>query len=116
MSAAGRPFGFRVATEALRFVHLCEREGLETSPSWRLDRAVLGKVLPRLSGTRRDLEGLLRALLAVFLGEVASRASGRGVAEGVAPGYSAEALVASAEKVREMLARSEREPFVTFAR
>ncbi len=117
MSEGGRPFGFRVATEALRFVHLCEREGIETSASWRLDRAVLGKVLPRLSGTRRDLDGVLRALLAVFLGDVAVRASGGvGVGEGAPLGYGVEPLMASAAKVREMLARLEREPFVTFAR
>lgn len=115
MSVGGRPFGFRVATEALRFVHLCEREGIETSASWRLDRAVLGKVLPRLSGTRRDLESLLRALLAVFLGEVSARSSG-GVRDGAPAGYASEALAASAEKTREMLSRLEREPFVTFAR
>jgi hypothetical protein len=117
MSSNGRPFGFRVTTEALRFVSLCEREGIETPPSWRLDRAVLGKVLPRLSGTRRDLEALLRALLAVFLGDVEVTVNApRGVSDEPVAGYSADALVASAAKVREMLARLEREPFVTFAR
>lgn len=105
MSANGRPFGFRVATEVLRFVHLCEREGLDTPPSWWLDHAVLGKVLPRLSGTRRDLEPVVRALLATC----APVDAHTGVA-------LATDLLATAAKLRELLARLETEAFVTFAR
>ncbi len=116
MASHGRPFGFRVTTEALRFVHLCEREGIETDAAWRLDRAVLGKVLPRLSGTRRDLEGLLRALLAVLTGVSEGPPGGVSVGDGRVTGYVYEPLHASAAKVRELMVRAEREPFVSFTR
>jgi hypothetical protein len=115
MSSHGRPFGFRVVTECLRFVHLCEREALEVSPAWRLDRAVLGKILPRLSGSRRDLEGLLRALRDVCDQSLPS-ASNKGIAEPTSLGYSSERLRSSSEKISELLSRLERDAFVTFAR
>jgi hypothetical protein len=122
MSSGGRPFGFRVATEVLRFVHLCEREGIETPPAWWLDQAVLGKILPRLAGARRDLEGVLRALLATCTpltneGSYAQSATReKGVAEASVSVARGEDLARTADKLRELLARLEKEPFVTFAR
>lgn len=61
MSAHGRPFGYRVVSEVLRFVDRCSRDGLPVPPGWALDRALLGKVLPRWSGPRRELTALLKA-------------------------------------------------------
>ncbi len=115
MSAARRPFGFRVATEVLRFVYLCEREGIEAPPAWWLDHAILGKVLPRVAGTRREIEGLLRALLLACAPAPRGFSGTSGVADraGAAP---AEDLVATATKLREMLSRLDTEAFVTFAR
>jgi hypothetical protein len=115
MSSHGRPFGFRVVTECLRFVHLSEREAIEVSPAWRLDRSVLGKILPRLSGSRRDLEALLRALRDVC-DQSLVLSSGKGVAEQTSQGYRTERLQASFEKISELLSRLERDAFVTFAR
>ncbi len=60
MSAHGRPFGFRVVSEVLRFVDRCGRDGLPVPPGWALDHALLGKVLPRWSGARRELHALLK--------------------------------------------------------
>jgi hypothetical protein len=121
MSRGGKPFGYRTTTEALRFIELCEREAIETSAAWRLDRAVLGKVLPRLSGTRRELEPLLRALIAVCEDEgggyeTAVDVHHVGVADRPPRPEGTEVLRASAAKLREMLLRLEREAFVAFSR
>jgi len=123
MALGQRPFGFRVAAEALRFIHICEREAIDTPPAWRLDRAVLGKVLPRLSGARRELEPVLRALLAVCEGDGSvpyeiPRRPVAGVAEraDAAEATSAPPLSESARRVREMLARLERDGYATFSR
>ncbi len=112
LQAHGRPFGFRVATELVRFVDVCVREGLEVPPGWALDQAVLGKVLPRLSGGRGELEAALVALLAVCRAEAlrGGYGGGRGVAE--ARDAPAEDLHATAARLRSMLARLEREEFV----
>ena len=61
MSAHGRPFGYRVVSEVLRFIDRCARDGLPVPAGWALDRALLGKVLPRWSGPRRELTALLKA-------------------------------------------------------
>jgi len=123
MALGPRPFGFRVAAEALRFVYLCEREGVDTPPAWRLDRAVLGKVLPRLTGARRELEPVLRALLAACEGdgsvpyEIRRRPAHEGVAE--APDVAdpaAPPLPECVRRLREMLDRLERDGYASFSR
>jgi 5-methylcytosine-specific restriction protein B len=113
MAACGRPFGFRVATELLRFVHQCERGGIDAPPSWHLDHAVLGKVLPRLSGTRRDLEAVL-AQLSRVCGKAPEEPSG-GVRE-EAPRAPWAPLAATLAKLLELQERLATEAFVTFAR
>jgi hypothetical protein len=115
VAAHGRPFGFRVVTEVLRFVQLCEREGIDAPPTWWLDHAVLGKVLPALNGPRRELEPALLALRAVLEGAAPKDPRGSGVAEEVSPRVI-EPLPRSAEKVREMIQRGAERSWVTFAR
>jgi hypothetical protein len=115
VAAHGRPFGFRVVTEVLRFVQLCEREGIDAPPTWWLDHAVLGKVLPALNGPRRELEPALLALRAVLEGAAPKDPRGGGVAEEVSPRVI-EPLPRSAEKVREMIQRGAERSWVTFAR
>lgn len=115
LAAHGRPFGFRVVTEVLRFVQLCEREGIDAPPTWWLDHAVLGKVLPALNGPRRELEPALLALRAVLEGAAPKDPRGGGVADELSP-RPIEPLPRSAEKVREMLHRGAERSWVTFAR
>lgn len=115
MARHGRPFGFRVATELLRFVQLCEREAVDTPPAWWLDHAVLGKVLPAVQGARREVEPLLRALLPILEGAEGAVARDRVVAESPRA-RPTDPLPASAAKAREMLERATRTGFVTFAR
>lgn len=60
-----RHFGYRVATELARFVHLAARQSKEPGPAaWAaLDLALLQKVLVKLHGTRHELTGILETLL-----------------------------------------------------
>ncbi len=121
LSSHGRPFGHRVASEMLRFVYLAEREGLEVPPWWALDRAVLGKILPRLGGTRRELDSVLRDLLAVCATDAWSTRRRPRPERGLADGRSDPAegdidLAASAAKIKELRSRLDAEAFVTFSR
>ena len=61
MSKYGLEFGHRVFYEAMRFAALNEAAG-ETSLDSALDRIVMQKLLPRIHGSRRRIEGLLLAL------------------------------------------------------
>lgn len=115
LAAHGRPFGFRVVTELLRFVQLCEREGIDTPPRWWLDHAVLGKVMPALNGPRAELEPLLEAMIPLLEGVERTVVRARTVAEELSPRRS-EALARCAGKAREMLLRSASRSYVTFAR
>lgn len=64
----GRPFGYRVAYEMARFVRLArEQASHERAADVALDLAILQKVLPKLAGTRQELEPALNALLAEAL-------------------------------------------------
>lgn len=121
LSDHGKPFGHRVAREVLHFVSLCEHEGIDTPPAWWLDRALMGKILPRLSGSRRELEPLLRALVPIFTGLTESAvksSSAFALAQPREPAYRARStvLAASLTKVQELLSRFEREPYVSFSR
>lgn len=118
MAEHGRAFGFRVASEMLRFVHLCEREGIEVPPSWALDHAVVGKLLPRMSGTRQDLAALVDAMIAVC-GEreftETERTARRGVGESIEP-WRDRALPETLKRLHALRARLEREVYVSFSR
>jgi hypothetical protein len=122
MALGPRPFGFRAAAEVLRFIHLCEREAIDMPPVARLDRAVLGKILPRLTGSRRELEPVLRALLAECEGsasvpyQIPSRPPREGVSEPPdAAGPIAPPLPSCARRVRDLLARLERDGHASFS-
>lgn len=62
LQGAGAEFGFRSATEMLRFFQAYELLGPAEDPSVAVDAQVLQKVLPRMNGSRKRLEGLLCAL------------------------------------------------------
>lgn len=61
LAEGGFEFGHRVFYEALRFAALLVAAGEERMET-ALDRVVMQKMLPRLHGTRRRLEGTLAAL------------------------------------------------------
>ena len=61
LSDSGFEFGHRVFYEAIRFASMLASAG-DTDPMVALDRQVMQKVMPRLHGSRRRLEGTLRAL------------------------------------------------------
>lgn len=63
LSEHGLEFGHRVFYEAVRFASMAEQAGVDGLERV-LDLIVLQKVLPRLHGSRRRLEGPLKALLA----------------------------------------------------
>jgi len=63
LSEFGLEFGHRVFYEAVRFASMAEQAGVDGLERV-LDLIVLQKVLPRLHGSRRRLEGPLKALLA----------------------------------------------------
>ena len=117
MSAHGRPFGFRVVAEVLRFVDRCARDELPVAPGWALDRALLGKVLPRWSGPRRELMALLKAarLSLDAAPPLSAPSSPRGVREPQATAPRP-ALPLCLARVDSLLERCAREDYVTFTR
>jgi len=117
MSAHGRPFGFRVVAEVLRFVDRCARDELPVAPGWALDRALLGKVLPRWSGPRRELMALLKAARMSLDADArpAEPSSPRGVREPPAA-PTRPALPLCLARVDALLERCAREDYVTFTR
>jgi hypothetical protein len=62
-----RPFGYRVANELARLVRLAQDHS-DWSTWEALDRAIVGKVLPKLQGTQGELHALLQALFAFAVG------------------------------------------------
>lgn len=111
----GRPFGYRVATELVDFVRTAEDEGLEVAPNWALDHAVLGKLLPRLSGPERALDALIESLIDVCYPErsrPAGRRDGEHLAEPDAPRLVD--LAVSAQRLRQLAERLDGAAYVTF--
>ncbi|TAK28053.1 MAG: hypothetical protein EPO40_15290 [Myxococcaceae bacterium] len=117
MSAHGRPFGYRVVSEVLRFVDRCTRDELPVPPGWALDRALLGKVLPRWSGPRRELMALLKAAReALEPARTPSEPSpGRALRE-PATAPARPSLPICLARLDALLERCAREDYVTFTR
>jgi hypothetical protein len=117
MSAHGRPFGFRVVAEVLRFVDRCDRDGLPVPPGWALDRALLGKVLPRWSGPRRELTALLKAAREALEPDrtPTEPSPGRALREPAAA-QPRPALPLCLARIESLLERCAREDYVTFTR
>lgn len=67
LKKVGAEFGYRSASEIIRFVAVMK----ETSPAWSdemiLDAAILQKLLPKLHGSRRKLEPVLKAIAKLCL-------------------------------------------------
>lgn len=117
MTAHGRPFGFRVVSEVLRFVDRCERDELPVPPGWALDQALLGKVLPRWSGPRRELRALLDdARRALSPDGTSSEPSGARPLREAAGRPAAPSLPRCFEKLDALAERCAREDYVTFTR
>ncbi len=113
LALENRHFGYRVAREIARFVGLAMTQAGEGEATVRaaLDVAVFSKVLPKLHGSQAEIEGTLKALLAIALGGVtAEEAFDGGVlrAEVVVP------LPRTARKLHRMLRRLRAHGFVSF--
>jgi 5-methylcytosine-specific restriction enzyme B len=67
LKKVGAEFGYRTASEIIRFVQVVK----ELEPAWTndqiLDAAIMQKLLPKLHGSRRKLEETLRSLAALCL-------------------------------------------------
>lgn len=64
----GAEFGFRTVHEAARFVHFYHRLSGSAQSGWNhnaIDAQIMQKILPKLHGSRRQLEPLLSALAAI---------------------------------------------------
>lgn len=69
LKKAGAEFGYRSASEIKRFAAVVEK----TAPEWTLDEitdaAIMQKLLPKLHGSRRKLEPILKTLAGLCLKE-----------------------------------------------
>ena len=99
-------FGHRVFYESLRFTAALEQLGV-TSRDAALDHVVLLKVLPKIHGSRRRAEPVLKALAAF-----AKQPDGSREYTTIDPATSA--LPLSAAKIRRMLRSAEINQFVSF--
>jgi 5-methylcytosine-specific restriction protein B len=108
LSEFGLEFGHRVFYEAVRFASMAEQAGVDGLERV-LDLIVLQKVLPRLHGSRRRLEGPLKALLAFCEDPSAEEAPADAGASAVAR------LPHSHNKLRRMQNSLRANQFVSFA-
>ena len=116
MANYGFEFGHRVFYEAMRFAALTEAAG-ETSLDSVLDRIVMQKLLPRIHGSKRRIEGLLLALgQYCFDGSMASwSSSGTGaVFDPEAAAMSVSKLPMSFDKLLRMLRSLRANQFTSF--
>jgi 5-methylcytosine-specific restriction protein B len=98
LAEIGFEFGHRTFQEALGFSFVLERAGV-TDPDEIVDWIIMAKVLPRLHGSRRQLEGFLSDLLATATGS-----------DGDKP-----AMPLTARKLRRMVDLIRANQFVSFA-
>lgn len=115
LSEAGFEFGHRVFYEALRFSAMLAAAGNE-DPYEALDLQVMQKILPRLHGSRRRLEGSLAAL-GKFCFDLGYEAGEVSAATPFDPGAQASAdprLPLSFDKVRRMMRTLRANQFVSF--
>jgi 5-methylcytosine-specific restriction protein B len=69
LKKAGAEFGYRSASEIKRFAAVVEK----TAPEWTIeaitDAAIMQKLLPKLHGSRRKLEPVLKTLIGLCIAE-----------------------------------------------
>lgn len=112
LSSFDREFGHRVFFEAMRFGSLMRAAG-ETDNLVALDLQVLQKVLPRIHGSLREVDGPLATLAAwCFAGPDSPMPDNFDL---LVPSSTAPALPASFDKARRMLRRLRENHFVSFA-
>lgn len=112
LSSFDREFGHRVFFEAMRFGSLMRAAG-ETDPLVALDLQVLQKVLPRIHGSLREVDGPLTTLAAwTFAGPDSPIPDNF---DPLAPPSATPVLPASFDKARRMLRRLRDNHFVSFA-
>jgi hypothetical protein len=105
LAESGHEFGFRVMAESLRFAAIYAGCG-RPEPNEALDLIAMQKLLPRLHGSRRRLEGVLRSLM-----------TWSGLDEAALDGESAAAtprLPRTAAKLQRMFATLQANQFVSF--
>jgi hypothetical protein len=110
LARAGQPFGYRMLEEIVRYL---EQAGGVLAPQQAFDLQIKQKILPRLRGEDSPrLRSALNSLLTLLLGVEHNR---WGSAAQVPPDQiTAAPLPESAEKVRRMLERLDREGFTDF--
>jgi hypothetical protein len=125
LARENRQVGYRVANEIARYLWLVstQTEGSADALWTGMDLALLGKVLPKLSGTQQELEGVLVALFD-FLVRGMAAADGKldpgdwGLEAGQLvqpPAYkAAPKMPRSAAKVLRMLRRLQAHGFTSF--
>jgi 5-methylcytosine-specific restriction protein B len=62
LKKVGAEFGYRTASEILRFTAIVQKINPEWSKDQILDAAILQKLLPKLHGSRRKLEPVLKSI------------------------------------------------------
>jgi hypothetical protein len=107
LAASGHEFGHRVMAESLRFAAIYSGSGREDLNEV-LDLIAMQKLLPRLHGSRRRLEPVLRDLMS-WAGVQAAQGSGE---ELVVDGSAR--LPRTAAKLNRMLASLQANQFVSF--
>jgi hypothetical protein len=106
LASSGHEFGHRVMAESLRFAAIYEGSG-KPDLDEALDLIAMQKLLPRLHGSRRQLEPVLRGLLS-WAGAEDGSEDGESVAVADAR------LPQTATKLRRMLATLRANQFVSF--
>jgi len=67
LKPVGAEFGYRTASEIVRFVEVCNQLNLKWTTNQILDAAIMQKLLPKLHGSRRKLEPSLKSLAELCL-------------------------------------------------
>jgi hypothetical protein len=106
LSVSGHEYGHRVIAESLRFAAVYAGAG-NADPDEVLDLIVMQKLLPRLHGSRRQLEQMLRTLLEWSADHGAAT-------EDLPANRKGDRLPRTARKLERMLASLEANQFVSF--
>lgn len=69
LSVVGAEFGYRTASEIIRFISVCQELKTKLSYEDILDAAIMQKLLPKLHGSRRKLNLILKPLALLCLND-----------------------------------------------
>jgi 5-methylcytosine-specific restriction protein B len=113
LAQAGFEFGHRVFYEAIRFAAMMAAAGDE-DPAHALDAQILQKVLPRLHGSRRKLEGTLVSLANFCAPQPGTAQIGVPMVDPLVPRTAPARLPRSFEKLARMLRNIRANQFTSF--